>query len=302
MGRANAIRSVSAASPDPRSKHDVPGPPAPWWTTAAALGFVVGILASSLSGACGLWWLLAATGWWVVWRGRNGGDLHWRRACMVIVMIGLGASWSIARSPDPNGPSRSAYLHHDGVLAELEGGVVTRPELGQRIRVRGWRAPSGPPMNPGDFDYRACVAERGVVGRISMASRGNWDLLAPPGVTTKLWGAASWLERLREGVASRAAWSLGLGMGDDAQTLGLLQTLLLGETQNDIDTLRDQFRDVGLAHLLSISGAHLGILMGLVWLVARLVVPHPSRAATLVLAVLGLYLLAVPLRVPIVRA
>ncbi|MEM9915776.1 MAG: ComEC/Rec2 family competence protein [Planctomycetota bacterium] len=346
---------MSSASPDPRRDHDVSGPPEPWWPTAAALGFVVGILASSLSGAFLVWWLLAAVAWVVLWRRRKGGDPHGRRACTVIVMIGLGASWSIARSPDPHGPSLSAYLQHDGVLAELEGVVVTRPELrqgsagpfaafgyeaptthfelrvdrvlsaegdeaaqglllakidaadhrvqlGQRIRVRGWLAPIGPPMNPGDFDYRAFVAERGVVGRISMATRGNWDLLAPPGVTTKLWGAASWLERLREGVASRAAWSLGLGMGDDAQTLGLLQTLLLGETQNDIDTLRDQFRDVGLAHLLSISGAHLGILMGLVWLVARLVVPHPSRAATLVLAVLGLYLLAVPLRVPIVRA
>ncbi|MEM1109041.1 MAG: ComEC/Rec2 family competence protein [Planctomycetota bacterium] len=190
----------------------------------------------------------------------------------------------------------------EGILLAKINLADHRLRLGQRIRVRGWLAPIGPPLNPGDFDYRAFVAERGVVGRISMANRGNWDLVDPPAFGTKLWGPASWLQRLREAVANRAAWSLGLGMGDDTQTLGLLQTLLLGETTQDIDTLRDRFRDVGLAHLLSISGAHLGILMGLVWLIARLVLPHPSRAAVLVLAVLGLYLLAVPLRVPIVRA
>lgn len=177
-----------------------------------------------------------------------------------------------------------------------------RLRLGQRIRARGWLAPIGPRMNPGDFDYAAFVAERGVVGRFSMASRGNWDLLDPPGLTTQLWGPASWLQRVRGRVAERAAWSLGLGMGEDARTLGLLQTLLLGETRADIDTLRDRFRDVGLAHILSISGAHLGILMGLVWWITRLFVPHPPRAAMLVLAVLALYLLAVPLRVPILRA
>ena len=177
-----------------------------------------------------------------------------------------------------------------------------RLRLGQRVRCRGWMARIGPPQNPGDFDYRAFVAERGVVGRLGMTDRGNWDLLAEPTLAGRLWGPASWLAELRGQVARRAGWALGLGMADDPQTLGLLQTLLLGETTQDIDVLRERFREVGLAHILSISGAHLGILMGLVWLLARLLVPHPPRAALWVLAILGLYLLAVPLRVPIVRA
>ena len=56
------------------------------------------------------------------------------------------------------------------------------------------------------------------------------------------------------------------------------------------------------AHLLVISGAHLGILLGLVWLAVRLLVPHPPRAVAVVLAVLLLYLLVVLIRVPIARA
>lgn len=193
-------------------------------------------------------------------------------------------------------------LSVSGLLIVRLDAADHRLQLGQRLRCRGWLAPIGPPQNPGDFDYRAHVAKRGVVGRFGMASRGNWDLLAEPTLTTSLWGPASWFSQLRARVAGRAAWALGLGMGDHPQTLGLLQTLLLGDTAQDIDTLRDRFREVGLAHILSISGAHLGILMGLVWLLARLLVPHPPRAALWVLAVLALYLLAVPWRVPIVRA
>ncbi len=346
---------MTHAPADQSKPHAAATTPEPWWPTAAAGGLILGILASTVFDAFAGWWLLATLSLLAAWRWRHAPYPRGRQAAWFVVMLGLGASWTIARNPDPHGPSLVAYLHHDGALAEVEGVVITEPRLregtagpfaafgfespkthfelridrvltpdgpdevegvllanldradhrlqrGQRLRVRGWLAPIGPPMNPGDFDYRAFVAERGVVGRISMASRGNWDLLDPPGLATKLWGPASWVHHLRERVARRAAWSLGLGMGDDVQTLGLLQTLLLGETQQEIDTLRDQFRDVGLAHLLSISGAHLGILMGLVWLLARLIVPHPHRAAVLVLAVLGLYLLAVPLRVPIVRA
>jgi competence protein ComEC len=91
-------------------------------------------------------------------------------------------------------------------------------------------------------------------------------------------------------------------MDDDTPTLGLLETMLLGRKDSSSSEVRIAFRQVGLAHLLSISGAHLGILMGLVWMIARFFVPYPPRAAMIVLAVLALYLLAVPLRVPIVRS
>lgn len=346
---------MSVDPAEPRTHQDYPGWPEPRWPKLAVLGLIAGILASTLLGSFWFWWCVSGFALLGMWRGHRAERWLWIQVFGVLTALGLGAAWTVARSPDPHGPSLTAFVQAEGALAELEGMVVSKPylkegssgpfaafsyvaptthfelrvdrvltpdgpemveglllakinradhrvQLGQRIRVRGWLAEIGPPMNPGDFDYRAFVAKHGVVGRISMATRGNWDLLEPPGLGTRLWGPASWLQRTREAVARRAAWSLGLGMGDDTQTLGLLQTLLLGQTRQDIDTLRDQFRDVGLAHLLSISGAHLGILMGLVWLVARLLVPHPSRAAVLVLAVLGLYLLAVPWRVPIVRA
>ena len=159
-----------------------------------------------------------------------------------------------------------------------------------------------PPSNPGEFDYAAWQASRGVVGRLTVPTRGNVDVLAEPGVAGRVSG---WLAAVVEGrgwIAERARWSLGLGLTPGSEVTGLLETLLLGETAADIDPLRERFREVGLAHILSISGAHLGILMGLVWMAARAVTGHPPRAAVVVLAVLVMYLLAIPIRVPVARA
>jgi competence protein ComEC len=91
-------------------------------------------------------------------------------------------------------------------------------------------------------------------------------------------------------------------MPADATRIGFLEALLLGRRDADLRDLTDSFRRVGLAHLLSISGAHLGILLFLVWLVVRLIAPHPRVAAIVVLIVLAMFMLVVPARVPIVRA
>src|SRR5690606_169172 len=114
----------------------------------------------------------------------------------------------------------------------------------------------------------------------------------------------TWLSRVRENIASACAASLVLGMPDtsDASRVALLHALLLGQRQSLPRELTESFRDVGLSHILSISGAHLGILVGMVWAVARLVLAVPSRSAMVALGVLLLYLSAVPLETPIVRS
>ncbi|MEZ6189818.1 MAG: DNA internalization-related competence protein ComEC/Rec2 [Phycisphaerales bacterium] len=172
-----------------------------------------------------------------------------------------------------------------------------RLESGQVIEAVGWLGAVAGPSNVGEFDYRDYLTERGIVGRLTLRNRGNWTLLEErrPGID-------GFQRALRQTCADHALQSLRLGMDDDTPTLGLLETMLLGRKDSSSSEVRIAFRQVGLAHLLSISGAHLGILMGLVWMIARFFVPYPPRAAMIVLAVLALYLLAVPLRVPIVRS
>lgn len=180
---------------------------------------------------------------------------------------------------------------------------------GQPLKVRGWWSGFDPPPNPGEFDFAAFARRRGLVGRLRVPRRANIVERRPaePSAFAQLRGA--WQDAARRSLA--LGWAAGRDRGDlrDADVLGaagralsLLELLLLGETDADTQVTRRGFREAGLSHLLSISGAHVGALLGVVWLLARGVSPHPRWAGVVVLAVLAAYLLLVPPRVPIVRA
>lgn len=204
-------------------------------------------------------------------------------------------------------PGTLFYLDVDSIVA----GGAARPSSGKllvkvaqadhilragdRIRAIGWlRAVEGP-VNPGEQDYRQYLANRGVHGRLSMGSRENYTLLGRSMVTAALPVASRTL-------SDAAAQSLRIGMTPDAGRLALLDALVLGRWSSDLSEVDDSFRKVGLAHILSISGTHLTILLAVVWLLARLVARRPNRACIAVLAVLGLYLILVPPQVPLTRA
>jgi len=169
-----------------------------------------------------------------------------------------------------------------------------RIRLGDRVRLSGWLRPMRGRSNPGGFDYQRHLASRGIHGRMSMPSSGNCKILQRD--------AAGWHHRLRRWVSTAALMSLRLGMDPNQEQMAFLEAILLGRRNNASQSLDEPFRRVGLAHLLAISGAHLAILLGMVWVVARCVTHRPPRAAGIVLVVLALYLLAVPFRIPIVRA
>ncbi len=190
-----------------------------------------------------------------------------------------------------------AFVESDGDLIVRIDQADHRPRAGQHIEATGWLGAIAGPRNLGEFDYRRYLAERGVVGRLTMRSRDNWRPLDQPGFSMM-----EYQRNFRGRCSDAALASLRIGMDNDTPTLGLLETMLLGRKNNSNSDVRLAFRRVGLSHLLSISGAHLGILLGLVWLLTRWFVPNPPRAALIVLAVLLLYLMAVPLRVPIVRS
>ena len=169
-----------------------------------------------------------------------------------------------------------------------------RPRLGQRIEVLGWMSAIGPTQNPGEFDYRAYLQRQGISGRISLMARGNWQPLGPP----PRWSFTG----MQRTIGDAAARSLRLGMPEDEAQQALLDALLLGRRTGEMQELSDSFRAVGLSHVLSISGAHLGILLFLVWALGRLLIGRPSVVTAFVLIVLVLFLLAVPWRTPIIRA
>jgi len=83
---------------------------------------------------------------------------------------------------------------------------------------------------------------------------------------------------------------------------GLLEALLLGYRGNIDSTTYRAFRKTGLLHFISLSGMHLGILVGIIWWLCKTAgLMKPARAVICIVAI-SIFLLIVPPRAPTLRA
>ena len=132
------------------------------------------------------------------------------------------------------------------------------PAIGSRIRVFG--EVSGPrrPAAPGAFDFRRWSYFQGLSG--TGFALGEVEQVAPPAPG----GLDRSAERLRETVVIRIASAL------DPPQSGLAAALLTGERGGVTEDTYRVLRDAGLAHLLAISGLHVGLVAGGVFVALRL--------------------------------
>ncbi|MEQ8967204.1 MAG: ComEC/Rec2 family competence protein [Azospirillaceae bacterium] len=184
------------------------------------------------------------------------------------------------------------------VRVKLTEGEV--PPTGARVTVPAvLLGPSGPAA-PGAFDFRRRAYFEGL-GAVGYAL-GPTTIRAPP----ETGGPALWLERLRQGVAARIAAAL------DGQAGAVAVALLTGERGGIAPETAEAMRASGLAHLLAISGLHLGLIAGLVFAGLRaalaasetlaLTRPIKKWAAAAALAAAFAYMLIVGATVPTQRA
>lgn len=166
---------------------------------------------------------------------------------------------------------------------------------GDRLKITGWFRNVQSISNPGEYDYKQMLAQQDIHTRVTLKSVANVTRLDSP-------GGLNTLRRFRGWCAAKASDALALGIKPNTRELGLLQIMLLGQRGGNLDDLDEAFRQVGLAHLLSISGAHLGILLYLALFGAMVITQYPSRQIWIVVLVLVFYMIVVPTRVPIARA
>jgi len=148
--------------------------------------------------------------------------------------------------------------------------------------------------NPGQFDLADYLGKRNVYVGALVESRQGIKLLREK-------ESGSWVRlkvRFRQ-IISRSLLDEGL---IQEREKGLLEALLLGYRGNiDADTYR-AFAKTGLLHFISLSGMHLGILVGMVWwLTVRIGLLKPARAFVCIVMI-ALFLFVVPSRAPTIRA
>ena len=168
---------------------------------------------------------------------------------------------------------------------------------GDRVRLWGWLSPIRGPSNPGEFDYRAYLWQtRRIAARLTLDGGSQVQILSRASASPIHWRS------FRSAVHQRAQAALDAGLPRASPVADMLHALLLGDRAGGGAIVQQAFVHVGLAHLMAISGAHLGVFLAMFWLIARLLTARPIRAVLIVLIALAAYLLAIPAQVPVIRA
>lgn len=270
-------------------------------------------------------WLVLPLGMFGFWLARRWLLAGWALGLGAAFLLGLGiAGWHAARLPPPlTLPLGAVQL--SGVVAEVqplpdgrrlvleqarigEGETLARtirvrlraddparPLPGDVVSLRALIRPPGAPVVPGGWDFQRAAFFSGLggsgfaLGAVTVEPGEEAPLLA---------GLRAWLDRrVAEAIPGAA---------------GAVAAALLTGTQTAIpEPAMQAMRDSGLAHLLSVSGLHMAIVIGLVfgvlraaialvpWLALR--VPAKPVAALAALAAGAFYMLLTGSQVPMQR-
>ncbi len=160
---------------------------------------------------------------------------------------------------------------------------------GQRVSAAGRLYAPNSADNPGGFDFREYLLQQ----RIPLGFYGGQDTVTAVPGPFSLWGAAA-------GLRHTLTLRLRAALGEDAGALAA--TMLLGVRSLVPEDDRAAFSRLGIAHILSVSGFHVGVLAGLLAAILRLLRADRRVRLAVETAVLAAYCLLTGLHAPVIRA
>jgi competence protein ComEC len=174
-------------------------------------------------------------------------------------------------------------------------------KTGDYVQLYCWLDRFKKATNPGQFDVSQYLARKNVFIAASVKSQAGIEILRPPRRTQNdRWSSV--FRKIKRKLRETATQALLGNLSPENSGEGLLQALLLGYRGNIDSGTNRAFRKTGLLHFISLSGMHLGILMGIIWRLCKTAgLMKPARAIICIIA-LGIFLLIVPPRAPTLRA
>ena len=139
--------------------------------------------------------------------------------------------------------------------------LLVRADVGDRFLVLARPLPSRTNSSTGGFDYNGWLHIQGI----------SYSLGTPTGTATKLmpnqnWEYRAWAASIRQDAVER--FRLAGLKGDE---LGLVAALTVGDRKLLSPEIRQTFSKIGIAHVLALSGLHVGFVYGVLLLLCRFI-------------------------------
>ncbi len=186
----------------------------------------------------------------------------------------LSTKWQIARvdlrittDPQSGGSPDSWRFRADLLTIDLAGRtaretvpVLVRwrgptPSYGDVWTVNGSLRNLNGPRNPGQFDYRAFLRTFGVRSefRADLPAAAEPDRFSPNPIVAFSISARRWIER-----------TLTLDISGTPEA-AVIRAMTVGDTSDIPPLIEDGFRQIGVFHLFSVSGLHVGLIALILW-------------------------------------
>ena len=177
------------------------------------------------------------------------------------------------------------------VYADPDEGDLPIIDIGDWLEVKGKIDRPQGRRNPKGFDYRDYLGRRGIYYTIGVPNRSILSVKV---------GRFPWPKSWLKTAASYMAGVFDRYVG--GRESGLVKAMLIGEKWALPSQITEEFRDTGIAHILAISGLHIGfIILLLTWLTNSLKL-SPKTAFLVQGTVLGFYCLLVGGSPSVIRA
>jgi competence protein ComEC len=151
-------------------------------------------------------------------------------------------------------------------------------DAGQTVHALGMLQRPRAAMNPGEFDFAAYYRQQRILTTFTVTRSNNCKIVSGSSMP-----AVTWLrEKARHLLAIGFTQSHGI---DHA----LLKALLLGDRDPQLRDVQEEFVQTGVAYQISVSGMHIAILAGAVFLLCRWMRLRPRWSLAITLSFVLLY-------------
>lgn len=163
--------------------------------------------------------------------------------------------------------------------------MTREEEQGTVLKLEGQIEPLFFPVNPGTRNRSKQLEREGVIGRFS----GSYTILSPP------LGIRAWLNQTRKAL-------IEINKKIFSNQASLYTAILLGEREEVSEQILIDMRRTGTLHLLAVSGLHVGVLVGFLFLFLRIFKTPRWLILPLLALMLVMYVALVGPRASILRA